>query len=96
MHTLTHTQVTLHQCRSCQRWHKEENKWLGCDLESRELMGLCLDKTSGLKPKRGTKEEHKVKLTDASWIWTEPHSMRLKVKMTVQKEVDGGVILQQR
>jgi len=85
----------LHQCRSCQRWHKEENKWLGCDLESRELMGLCLEKTAGLKPKRGTKEEHKVKLTDASWIWTEPHSMRLKCKLTVQKEVDGGVILQQ-
>ena len=86
----------MHQCRSCQRWHKEENKWLGCDLESRELMGLCLDKTAGLKPKRGTKEEHKVKLTDVSWIWTEPHSMRLKCKLTVQKEVDGGVILQQR
>ncbi|GMH50951.1 hypothetical protein TrVE_jg61 [Triparma verrucosa] len=89
------TEVTLHQCRSCQRWFKEENKWLGCDLESRELMGLCLEKTSGLKPKRGTKEEHKIKLTDASWVWTEPHSMRLKVKATIQKEVDGGVILQQ-
>mmetsp|Transcript_12054 Transcript_12054/g.24630 ORF Transcript_12054/g.24630 Transcript_12054/m.24630 type:complete len:593 (+) Transcript_12054:206-1984(+) len=89
------TEVTLHQCRSCQRWHKEENKWLGCDLESRELMGLCLEKTAGLKPKRGTPEEHRVKLTDASWIWTEPHSMRLKVKLTVQKQVDSGLILQQ-
>jgi len=87
------TEVTLHQCRSCQRWHKEEAKWLGCDIESRELMGLCLEKTAGLKSKRG--DPTPVKLTDASWIWTEPHSMRLKVKLTVQREVQTGLILQQ-
>lgn len=32
---------------------------------------------------------------DASFIWTEPHSKRIKVKLTVQKEVAGGAILQQ-
>lgn len=32
---------------------------------------------------------------DASWIWTEPHSKRLKVKLTVQKEVGNGAVLQQ-
>lgn len=37
----------------------------------------------------------KVKLIDASFIWTEPHSMRLKVKLTVQGEVLNGAILQQ-
>jgi nonsense-mediated mRNA decay protein 3 len=37
----------------------------------------------------------KVKLVDASWIWTEEHAMRLKVKLTVQKEVMGGAVLQQ-
>jgi nonsense-mediated mRNA decay protein 3 len=34
-------------------------------------------------------------LTDASFIWTEPHSKRIKVKLTVQKEVAQGAILQQ-
>ena len=29
------------------------------------------------------------------WIWTEPHSMRLKIKITIQKEVINGAILQQ-
>jgi nonsense-mediated mRNA decay protein 3 len=29
----------------------------------------------------------KVRLTDARFIWTEPHSKRLKVAMTIQKEV---------
>lgn len=37
----------------------------------------------------------KVKLIDAAWIWTEPHSRRLKLKLTVQKEVGNGAVLQQ-
>lgn len=32
---------------------------------------------------------------DATFVWTEPHSRRIKVKLTVQKEVFGGAILQQ-
>lgn len=28
-----------------------------------------------------------VRLVDAGFIWTEPHSRRIKVKLTVQKEV---------
>lgn len=36
-----------------------------------------------------------MKLVDAGWIWTEPHCRRLKVKLTIQKEVFNGVILQQ-
>jgi nonsense-mediated mRNA decay protein 3 len=84
------TEVTLHRCRGCHQWHKEAGKWVACELESRELMALCLQHVSGLKNKT-----HKVHLTDASWIWTEPHSMRLKVRLTVQREVQVGTILQQ-
>jgi hypothetical protein len=36
-----------------------------------------------------------VKLVDAGFIWTEPHSKRLKVKLTIQAEVFNGTILQQ-
>jgi nonsense-mediated mRNA decay protein 3 len=32
---------------------------------------------------------------DASWVWTEPHSKRLKVKLVVQREVMHGAVLQQ-
>ncbi len=32
---------------------------------------------------------------DAGFIWTEPHSRRLKVKLTIQAEVMNGAILQQ-
>ena len=36
-----------------------------------------------------------MKLVDAGFIWTEPHSKRLKVKLRVQKEVLSGVKLEQ-
>lgn len=49
-------------------------------------MAICLRKISGLSS---------VKLIDASWIWTEPHSQRLKVKLLIQKEVMNGLVLQQ-
>ena len=78
------TQLTVHRCRGCERWLKPG--WIDAELESAELMALCIKKVRGLQ---------KVKLIDAQWIWTEPHSMRLKVKLTIQKEVIGHTILQQ-
>lgn len=36
-----------------------------------------------------------VKLVDAGFIWTEPHSKRIKVKLTVHGEINGGIVLQQ-
>lgn len=87
------TEAALHQCRSCQRWHKEAGKWIACELESRELMALCLANVSGLKASKN--DAQRSRLIDATWIWTEPHSMRLKVRLTIQKEVQTGTILQQ-
>jgi len=66
---------------------------MSCELESRELMALCLSNISGLKGSKNNSE--RVRLIDATWIWTEPHSMRLKVRLTIQKEVQQGTILQQ-
>ena len=54
--------------------------------ESKELLSLCLKKLKGLS---------KVRLIDAGFIWTEPHSRRIKVKLTIQKEVYASTILQQ-
>jgi len=100
------TEVTLHQCRGCQRWHLEAGKWIACELESRELMSLCLSNVSGLPHSKSSSSSKKkghdhhqvtepIRLVDAAWIWTEPHSMRLKVRLTVQKQVQTGTILQQ-
>ena len=78
------TEVSMYQCQRCNKYLAPP--WIEADLESRELMAVCLKKIPGLKH---------VKMVDASWVWTEPHSKRLKVKLTVQKEVMNGAILQQ-
>uniref|UniRef100_A0A1S4BB49 60S ribosomal export protein NMD3 n=1 Tax=Nicotiana tabacum TaxID=4097 RepID=A0A1S4BB49_TOBAC len=41
------------------------------------------------------KNLNKVRLVHAEFIWTEPHSKRIKVKLKVQKEVLHGAILEQ-
>ena len=76
--------LTIHSCRTCNRFLLPP--WSEAKLESKELMSACLKKISGL---------NKLKLVDAAWVWTEPHSMRLKIKLTVQKEIMNGAVLQQ-
>eukprot|EP00794_Sanderia_malayensis_P017668 gene17668-19430_t len=79
-------QAVLQFCKGCERYLQPPGSWVACTLESRELMSLCLKRLKGLA---------KVKLIDASFIWTEPHSKRVKLKLTIQKEVLGSTILQQ-
>lgn len=78
--------VTILWCKSCGRYLQPPKHWLQAELESKELLTFCIKRIRGL---------NKVKLVDAGFIWTEPHSMRLKVKLTVQGEVLNGAILQQ-
>ena len=74
----------LYHCRECNRYLRPP--WQACELESAELLSLCLKNIKGLK---------RVKLLDAAFVWTEPHSRRIKVKVTVQKEVQANTMLQQ-
>jgi len=76
--------MQLNHCRECNRYQRPP--WVAVELESSELLSLCLKQIKGLK---------RVKLLDASFIWTEPHSRRIKVKLTVQKEVEQNTMLQQ-
>ncbi|EMP32714.1 60S ribosomal export protein NMD3, partial [Chelonia mydas] len=80
-------QVTVHFCKQCERYLQPPGTWVQCALESRELLTLCLKKIKA--------SLSKVRLIEASFVWTEPHSRRLKIKLTVQKEVMNGAILQQ-
>lgn len=76
----------LYSCRDCGRFLYSQNQWLSVQMESKELLSLCLKKIRGL---------NKVRLIDAFFIWTEPHSRKIKVKVTIQKEVLVSTILQQ-
>ena len=73
-------------CSQCERYLQPPKHWIRADLESKELLTFCIKRIKGLQ---------KVKLVDAGFVWTEPHSKRLKTKLTIQKEVLNGAILQQ-
>ncbi|KAG8854119.1 hypothetical protein FRB96_007825 [Tulasnella sp. 330] len=79
-------QATVNFCRNCERFLSPPATWVITEPESRELLAICLKKLKGLS---------KVRLIDAGFIWTEPHSKRLRVKLTIQKEVFTSTILQQ-
>ncbi|PHH54872.1 60S ribosomal export protein NMD3 [Ceratocystis fimbriata CBS 114723] len=79
-------EATLHFCKDCDRWLLPPSTWVVAMPESREMLALCLKKLRGMT---------KVRIVDASFVWTEPHSRRIKMKMTVQDEVQSGVLLQQ-
>jgi nonsense-mediated mRNA decay protein 3 len=79
-------QVTITYCKDCGRYLQPPRHWMAAELESKELLTFCIKRIKGLQ---------KVKLVDAGFVWTEPHSKRLKVKLTVQSEVMNGAILQQ-
>lgn len=73
-------------CRNCERFLQPPGQWIKANLESRELLALCLRRLKGL---------NKVRLVDASFIWTEPHSRRIRIKITVQGEAISNTIVQQ-
>lgn len=79
-------QAVVYFCKSCERYLNPPDKWIVCTLESKELLALCLKRLKGL---------NRVRLIEAVFVWTEPHSRRLKLKLTIQKEVLGGAVLQQ-
>ena len=73
-------------CPECCRYHQPPKYWGKAELESRELMTLCLKKIKSLS---------KYHLVDAAFLWTEPHSKRLKLRITLQKEIFANTVIQQ-
>ncbi|KAG2362301.1 NMD3 family-domain-containing protein [Suillus spraguei] len=73
-------------CRNCERFLSPPQTWTLARPESQELLAICLKRLKGL---------NKVRLTEAHFIWTEPHSKRLRVSLTIQKEVLTSTILEQ-
>ncbi|GMM33197.1 ribosome-binding protein [Saccharomycopsis crataegensis] len=74
-------------CRNCERFLQPPTQWMRAELESRELLAICLRRLKGINKE--------VRLVDASFIWTEPHSRRIRLKLTVQGEAMANTIVQQ-
>jgi hypothetical protein len=102
--------LTIHQCRDCRRFERSHqgdsssqsnNRYDRCELESSELMALCLKHIHALNSSctKGSNSAavQNLQVVDASWIWTEPHSMRLKLRLTVRANIcERSVQIQQR
>ncbi|OTA97395.1 hypothetical protein M434DRAFT_391859 [Hypoxylon sp. CO27-5] len=78
-------EATLHFCRDCDRWLQPPSSWVTAQPESRELLALCLKKLS----------LNRTRIIDASFIWTEPHSRRIRVKLVIQAAVADDRVMQQ-
>ncbi|KAJ9703057.1 hypothetical protein PVL29_004712 [Vitis rotundifolia] len=78
--------VTIVHCPECDTYLQPPKTWIKAQLESKELLTFCVKRLKNL---------NRVRLIHAEFIWTEPHSKRIKVKLRVQKEVLNGAILEQ-
>lgn len=77
--------IIIH-CPECDTYLQPPKTWLKAQLESKELLTFCVKRLKNLS---------KVRLIHAEFIWTEPHSKRIKVRLTIQKEVMNGAIIEQ-
>ncbi|KAI3995369.1 hypothetical protein MKX01_032498 [Papaver californicum] len=78
--------VIIMYCPECNSYLQPPRTWIKCEIESKELLTFCVKRLKNL---------NKVRLIHAEFIWTEPHSKRIEVKVRVQKEVLNGVVLEQ-
>jgi nonsense-mediated mRNA decay protein 3 len=83
--------ATTYQCRECRRFRRSEKHHEHAGPESPELLAICLKAIPALQ----STAEPRLHLIDAGWVWTEPHSMRWKVRLTVRTEIQA-VTVQQR
>lgn len=80
------THFNIMHCPECVSYLHPPSTWIKAQLESKELLKECVERF---------KRVNKVSLTHAAFIWTEPHSKRIKVKLRLQKEVLNGAVLEQ-
>ncbi|GAA0153744.1 hypothetical protein LIER_11910 [Lithospermum erythrorhizon] len=78
--------ATIIHCPECDKYLHPPKTWLKAQLESKELLTFCVKRLKNL---------NKVRLIHADFIWTEPHSKRIKVRLTIQKEIMNGAIIEQ-
>ena len=81
-------------CKSCERYLNPPKSWQLAPLESAELLSMLLKRIRGLGAGASAGGVG-TRLVDACFVWTEPHSRRIQVRLTVQQEVFNATILQQ-
>jgi nonsense-mediated mRNA decay protein 3 len=88
-----HDRIPIHQCRQCRKFARTDTVFERCGPESPQLLSICLKHIPAFVQTKSSTA--KLQIIDAIWVWTEPNSMRLKVRVTVRTELEN-VQLQQR
>jgi len=78
------TEFELQYCRECQRFLRPP--YVKIDRDSTDMMKLCLSRIKSY--------DKKVKIIDSNFIYTEPHSKVIKIKVTLEKEIEKNKITQ--
>uniref|UniRef100_A0ACD5X9L3 Uncharacterized protein n=1 Tax=Avena sativa TaxID=4498 RepID=A0ACD5X9L3_AVESA len=76
-------------CPSCTSYLEPPRRWTRAAPESPELLQLLLRRVQRPLPRLG------LSLTAAEFVFTEPHSKRLKLRLRLRREVLRGVALEQ-
>lgn len=77
-------------CKKCERWQVGPDHWVAHELESNGLLAVLMKKIAAFS-------DHKLKVVEAAWVWTEHHSKRLKFVVDIEKGVlDDKVTLRQK
>ncbi|MED6143279.1 hypothetical protein PIB30_004782 [Stylosanthes scabra] len=67
--------LELKHCPECDSYLQPPKNWVKLQLESKELLTFCLKKL------QRNLNSNKARMVHAEFIWTEPHSKRIKVKV---------------
>ncbi|KAJ3681731.1 hypothetical protein LUZ60_014304 [Juncus effusus] len=81
-------QAAVNFCPDCSSYLHPPNKWLKFNQDSQELLHFLLKKLH-------VRFSKFVTLSHAEFLFTEPHSKRIKIRLRVRKEVMNGAILEQ-
>ncbi|KAJ6848924.1 60S ribosomal export protein NMD3 [Iris pallida] len=76
-------------CPECISYLQPPKTYLRADPESKQLLSICLSRVK--KPL----SSNRLKLVHADFVWTEPHSKRIKLRLRVQGELDRNTIVEQ-
>jgi len=78
------TEFELQYCKECQRFLRPP--YVKIERDSADMMKLCLSRIKSY--------DKKVKIIDSNFIYTEPHSKVIKIKISIQKEVEKNILSQ--
>ena len=78
------TEFELQYCKGCKRFLRPP--YVKIERDSADMMKLCLSRIKSY--------DKKVKIIDSNFIYTEPHSKVIKIKISIQKEVEKNILSQ--